>query len=713
MPGRHFLSMTLALGLALSASAKAAVDDPPGPGSDTWTATDALGRTLPTAKDVGPPRPGKTVVMFYFLWLGQSGDMGPFDVTRILARDPAAMSKPDSPLWGPMLAPHHWGESLFGYYVSEDEAVLRKHAQMLANAGVDAVFFDVTNQVTYPASWKALCRVFERARKDGVRVPKIGFLCPFGDPPRVVRELWHDIYAPGLYRDLWFEWEGKPLILADPAMIGKVVEKGRNGTSVPVPVNGTLSQAFAADAPFDAVGASTPTWGTTGGAVTVSLFRKGRAGGAIASRRFEDVQDNAWSMLELDAPQPAGDYELVLSAPKGQVGWWKGKGSQTLRIRPHDEETAKILRFFTFRKPQPDYFAGPTGPRQWSWLEVYPQHAFYAKPGVPEQMAVGVGVNAVDGKLGVLSNPRSQGRSFHDGKEPGPEGRDGSGRNFAEQWKRAFEVDPAAVFVTGWNEWIAGRFDRTFPLAGSGPVTFCDEFDAEFSRDIEPMKGGHGDNYYYQLVANVRRFKGVRDVSPVASRPIAIDGRFDDWADVQPEFRDAVGDPVHRDHAGWGRTLHYTNKTGRNDIASAKLSRGDAGLSFYVRTREELSPASDPRWMILFVDADHDPKTGWLGYDLRVNARRSADGKASVERNVGGTYRWDPVGEAAFARGLREIELTLPPSTPGLAGSPTTIDFKWADNIQETGDWSDFTLNGDVAPDDRFNFRAIFRASGK
>ena len=36
------------------------------------------------------------------------------------------MEKPDSPLWGPLLAPHHWGESIFGYYLTDDASVLRK-----------------------------------------------------------------------------------------------------------------------------------------------------------------------------------------------------------------------------------------------------------------------------------------------------------------------------------------------------------------------------------------------------------------------------------------------------------------------------------------------------------------------------------------------------------------------------------------------------------
>ena len=76
--------------------------------SDTWVATDALGRRLPTYEEVGPPRPDRFVGIFYFLWLGAHVNGGPWDVTKILAQDPQAMQKKDSPLWGPMYAPHHW-----------------------------------------------------------------------------------------------------------------------------------------------------------------------------------------------------------------------------------------------------------------------------------------------------------------------------------------------------------------------------------------------------------------------------------------------------------------------------------------------------------------------------------------------------------------------------------------------------------------------------
>ena len=52
------------------------------------------------------------------------------------------------------------------------------------------------------------------------------------------------------------------------------------------------------------------------------------------------------------------------------------------------------------------------------------------------------------------------------------------------------------------------------------------------------------------------------------------------------------------------------------------------------------------------------------------------------------------------------MELAIPRAALGLTALPATIDFKWADNIRQTGDWSDFTLHGDVAPNDRFNYRA-------
>ena len=527
-----------------------------------------------------------------------------------------------------------------------------------------------------------------------------------------MRELWDDLYSRNLYSDLWFRWEDKPLILADPAVLGGGIERGRRTTPVELTAGHTLGQTFTVDRPFRAAGGAAPTWMSRDSAVSLSLYSEGpEPRERVASRRFENVEDNAWldararsgrcrrvpmnSRCRIPRARSVGGVTRGAGLPLGQAlaDGAVVSGERTIRITTSDDRDDQIRRFFTFRKPQPDYFQGPTGPEQWGWLEVYPQHAFYKTPGVPEEVAVGVAQNAADGKLSVFTNPPAHGRSFHDGKEPGPEGRDASGRNFAEQWRRALAIDPAFVFVTNWNEWIAGRFSpANMPLYGTGPVTFVDEFDAEFSRDVEPMKGGHGDNYYYQMIANIRRYKGARPIPPVDSRPIQIDGRFDDWATVEPEYRDTIGDPVHRDHRGWGKSLHYVNTTGRNDIVAAKVSVDERDVSFYVRTHGQID---QPRRSELDAPVhrrrpEFEDRLAGLRPGGQPESRRRAPRRSSSETSaagMSGARRSRSPSESPATRWSSSIARAV----LGHAALPAAIDFKWADNIQQTGDWSDFT----------------------
>ena len=78
----------------------------------------------------------------------------------------------------------------------------------------------------------------------------------------------------------------------------------------------------------------------------------------------------------------------------------------------------------------------------------------------------------------------------------------------------------------------------------------------------------------------------------------------------------------------------------------------------------------------------------------------------SLERNVGGGYRWQTVGSVRYAQNGAEMMVTLPRVLLGLKAGPATLDFKWADHCFAQGNASDFTLNGDAAPDGRFRYRA-------
>ena len=122
-----------------------------------------------------------------------------------------------------------------------------------------------------------------------------------------------------------------------------------------------------------------------------------------------------------------------------------------------------IADFFTFRPGQPDYVDGPTRNDQWGWLEVYPQHGYVKSPdGDFEQVAVGIAQNTSPdrkGHCGAFNVKDAYGRNFsvRNGFDPRVDGYL-YGWNFDEQWERAYELDPELVFVTGWNEFIAGQW---------------------------------------------------------------------------------------------------------------------------------------------------------------------------------------------------------------------------------------------------------------
>jgi hypothetical protein len=582
------LLLTLLMAALLS-SALSSADDTGGrpmrdTQSDTWVATDALGRTLPGHEECGPPREGKFVGIFYFQWMNP-GQPAVYDISKLLA------ANPDDPQYGPRNAFHWWGEPHVGYYTSTDEFVFRLHAQMLVDAGVDAVFLDVTNALTYDEHYMTMCRVWDQMRQQGQPTPQMAFLANSRSEV-VVQHLYDVFYSQGLYPDLWFRWQGKPLMLA-------------------------------------------PTEGLS---ETLRAF-------------FTLRQSWAWTN------------------PNG----WFGDGRD-----------------------------------KWPWLDNHPQQpGWHTSPDEPEQMAVC-----------VAQHPTSNiGRSFHDGKEPPPDqARPAEGLCFAEQWRRALEVDPEFVFITGWNEWIAQRFVRD---EGGGPghflgqplpvggTFFVDQYNQEYSRDIEPMRGGHGDSYYYQMIANIRRFKGVRP-RPHASAPKRIDleGDFAQWADVTPEYLDDLGDTAFREHPGYGDAGQYVNKSGRNDIELSKVARDEENLYFYARTREPLTSPRDHNWMLLLLDTDGDPTNGWAGFDFVVNRVVRDAGTTVVERHAGG-WSWEPVGEARLRAEGRELHLAMPRALLGLGPEKGQLrfDLKWADNLPDHGDPLDFIDQGDTAPNGRFRYR--------
>lgn len=101
---------------------------------------------------------------------------------------------------------------------------------------------------------------------------------------------------------------------------------------------------------------------------------------------------------------------------------------------------------------------------------------------------------------------------------------------------------------------------------------------------------------------------------------------------------------------------------------------------FRVETADALTPASDPNWMMLFIDVDRDRNTGWNGYDYIVNRVSPKSGKVTIEKCVDNTWNWTHAARS-LCRQDNVLELEIAKSLLGL-GDDIAIEFKWNDNMQ-------------------------------
>ena len=210
--------------------------------SSQWVAQDGLDRVLVTNTQAGDVREDKIVAIFYWTWHGDFADEqtaynNQQNIDKLIAmgkteRDYMTLSMGELNRLGirTAMGPYHfWDEPIYGYYDGDDEWVIRKQAELLAAAGVDVVFFDNTNGTfTWMDTAIRVMKVFSEARAQGVDAPYVSFMFPFGPVDHAGTQmvnLYNAIYKEGLYEDVWFKMDGKPMIMGWPGSLNSKDEK--------------------------------------------------------------------------------------------------------------------------------------------------------------------------------------------------------------------------------------------------------------------------------------------------------------------------------------------------------------------------------------------------------------------------------------------------------------------------------------------------------
>ena len=180
-----------------------------------YAGTDDLNRPLYDSSEVGSYDGSKREIgLFYFLWHGEHGDSGVFDLQKIIDEVGIdAADNVDCGKYGPAGAMHWFAEPLYGYYYANDAWVLRKHAELLTLANIDFLFFDVTNSYAYLHNAKQLMPCLHELNEQGFDAPQVVFYTNTNSKA-TVQTIYNGIYKANFCPDTWFMMDGKPVIVA-------------------------------------------------------------------------------------------------------------------------------------------------------------------------------------------------------------------------------------------------------------------------------------------------------------------------------------------------------------------------------------------------------------------------------------------------------------------------------------------------------------------
>lgn len=376
----------------------------------------------------------------------------------------------------------------------------------------------------------------------------------------------------------------------------------------------------------------------------------------------------------------------------------------------------EIKNAFHFRNIVWPFQAPSSYPNDMSWMDwVYPQRVYdmdgFMSVSVAQHNSYAFS-KSINPETTDVSYNENRGRGWSYASEKNIASNAVRGTNFQTQWDTAFEnyEDVNEVMVTGWNEWIA------FKALGAdyykeepndlGRICFPDAANMEFSRDLEMMKGGYGDNFYLQNMLNTRKFKSNDKTVTYAGAKGSpkLTGEFTGAR----TYLDVEGDAVQRNFRRADGKETYVNDTNRNDVVKTEVMNDSKYLYIKVTTKEDIvidGTAKNNLNILLSVQGVSGAK--WEGYNFIVNRNAApfGTGTSSLEKfAANGKFEFTASSAVDSYMQGNTFAVRIPLSALGVKGN-FTVDFKVADGISDGGNIDNYYIDGDCAPIGRLNYR--------
>jgi hypothetical protein len=541
----------------------------------------------------------KQVGLFFWLWIGQPYASGIYDATKILAMPNGLKLLTDIASHNPSVSPngeaHFWGEPLWGYYNSDDVWVIRKQIEMLTIAGVDFIFFDATNSFIYKNVYERLLRIIDEYQQKGWSPPKVVFYT-HSKSFQTIREVYRELYKPGLYSNTWYKVDGKPMIIG-----------------------------------------------------------------------YTDPQD------DINEAKSRGDNAYV----PGLL-------------------SAEILNFFHFKRAQ--WPSDPVYPDGFPWVEwkfPQPMHNGIMNVTVASHPSVPMSFSLTKGFT-------NWGRGWNpDTKTNNPQDVD-EGTFFQRQWDHAITSNPSMITIGGWNEWIAYKQQYW------DEYVLVDAANKEYSRDIEPMRGGYEDAFYIQMIKNIRRYKGQNaTVQPAKKKTINITAGISQWNDIPSVAVNIHSERFNRNAAGASNGLLYSQPSPANHIRDIKVSHDDKNVYFFIRAKDRFTDnAGKSNWLNILVGTGEPGLKAWESYEYLIGSSFK-DGNVSVGK-LNEDFTTSNATTARYIQSDNVIQIECPLAALSLQNG-NKFYFKVAAGVEQPSEIMSYYTTGVSLPLGRLSYMYAFQ----
>ncbi len=621
-----------------------------------YAGVDDLDRSLAESDTVGAltANQERYIGLFYFLWHGEwTGELDNGGVAVNLEQQAAANSYSSYGTASGAGQFAYFAKPLYGYYQASDDYVLRKHVELLTNANVDFLYFDITNAPRdYMARAVQLMGILHEFNEQGYDAPQVVFYTN-ANAINHIQTYYEGIYAANLYPDTWFMLDGKPVIVAPS------ITNHDNG-------DGTTEQLSV----YDHVLSGTTTIGDYFTVKSTQWPDENEDNIPWGTEANESTTNNSWPWMDFHWPQTVyydgetgkdGAISVSLAQHAGN-----GNMSDTLlNYNTSGKVGGRYNRGRSFQSNDYTSSAVQYSASDWTNRSFYQNASFT-----------------------LWKNDKSA--SY-------------AGNNFQEQFDYALTTDAKFILITGWNEWIAQNGGTA-----SAP-SYVDLASVEYSRDVEMTEGEYFDNYYMQMVLNIQKAKGTAPkIIQDQRKAINVTGSFDQWDDIVLTYTDPSGDAAYRNHTVFGATGYETaeNYTGRNDIVASKITSDTQNVYFYIETAGIISDYTSGTWMQVYVNTDCDASTGWYGYDYIVNYAAQGRFVTSVAKYDNKTGKFEAMADTVSYRVQEnKMMISVPLSQLGFTDhNAVNFEFKIVDGASEMATMESFYTDGDAAPLGRLNY---------